>query len=97
MNFLINQKITNCNCYETDNLNKIVINQNDLTVIQLNISSLDLHIDKLKLFLGLFETKFDIICISEGRITKSNSLTTNINIPGYNFEHTPTESKQVGH
>ena len=97
MNFLINQKIPNCNCYETDNLNKIVINQNDLTVIQLNISSLDLHIDNLKLFLSLFKTKFDIICISESRITKSNSLTTNINIPGYNFEHTPTESKQVGH
>ena len=33
---------------------------------------------------------------SEGRITKNNSLTTNINIPGYNFEHTPTESKAGG-
>ena len=61
--------------------------------IHLNISSLTLHIDKLKLFLSLIKTKFDIICISESRITKNNSLTTNINIPGYNFEHTPTESK----
>ena len=62
-----------------------MINQNDLTVIHLNISSLALHIDKLKLF--------DIICISQSRITKNNSLTTNVNIPGCNFEHTPTESK----
>ena len=34
--------------------------------------------------------------ISESRITKSNTLTTNINIPGYNIEHTPTESKAGG-
>ena len=85
-----------CDYYDVDDFNKIVINQSDLTVIRLNISSLALHIDKLKLFLSLIKTKFDIICISESRITKNNSLTTNINIPGYNFEHTPTESKAGG-
>ena len=85
-----------CDYYDIDDLNKIVINQSDLTVIHLNILSLALHIDKLKLFLSLIKTKFDIICISESRITKNNSLTTNINIPDYNFEHTPTESKEGG-
>ena len=69
-----------------------MINQSDLAFIHLNISSLALHIDKLKLFLSLIKSKFDIICISESRITKNNSLTTNVNI-GYNFQHTPTESK----
>ena len=73
-----------------------MINQGDLTIIHLNIFPLALHIDQLKLFLSLIKTKFDIICISESRITKSNSLTTNINIPGYNFEHTPTEFKTSG-
>ena len=34
-----------CDYYDVDNLNKIVISQNDLTVIHLNISSLALHID----------------------------------------------------
>ena len=85
-----------CDYYDVDDLNKIVINQSDVTVIHLIILSLALHIDKLKLFLSLIKTKFDIICISESRITKNNSLTTNINIPGYNFEHTPTESKADG-
>ena len=66
------------------------------TVIHLNISSLALHIDKLELFLSLIKTKFDTICILESKITKNNSLTANINIPGYNFEHTPTESKAGG-
>ena len=82
-----------CDYFDVDDFNKIVINQSDLTAIHLNISSQALHIDKLKLFHSLIKTKFDIICISESRITKNNSLTTNINIPGYNFEHTPTESK----
>ena len=67
-----------CNYYDTDDLNRIVINESDLTVIHLNISSQALHIDKLKLFFSLIKTKFDIICISESRITKNNSLTTNL-------------------
>ena len=61
-----------------------------------NICSIAPHIEKLKLFVSLIKTKFDIICISESRITKNNSLTTNVNIPGYNFEHTLTKSKAGG-
>ena len=63
-----------CDYYDIDDFNKIVINHSDLTVIHLNISSLALHIDKLKLFISLIKTKFDIICISESRITKNNSF-----------------------
>ena len=85
-----------CDYYHVDDLNKIVINQSDLTVIHLNISSLVLNIDKLKLFLNLIKTKFDKMYISESRIIKNNSLTTNINISGYIFEHAPTESKPYG-
>ena len=89
------EKSISCDYYDVDNLSKIVINQSDITVMHLNISSLALHIDKLKLFLSLIK-KFDVICISESRVTKNNSLTTNINIPGYNFKHTLTESKTGG-
>ena len=53
-----------CDYYDVDDFNKIVINQSDFTVISLNISSLALQIDKLKLFLSLIKTNFDIICIS---------------------------------
>ena len=70
------ENFISCDYYDADDLNKIVINQSDLTVIYLNISSLALHINKLKLFLSLIKNKFDIICISESRITKNNSLTT---------------------
>ena len=65
LNQLFEQKegSTSCDCCDVDDINKIVISQNDLTVIYLNISSLALHIDKLKLFLSLIKTKFDIICM----------------------------------
>ena len=89
------EKSISCDYYDVDNLSKIAINQSDITVMHINISSLALHIDKLKLFLSLIK-KFDIICISESRVTKKNSLTTIINIPGYNFKHTLTESKTGG-
>ena len=57
--------------YDVDGLNKIVINQSDLTVIHLNISYLALYNGKIKLFLSLIKTKFDIICLSESKITKT--------------------------
>ena len=90
------ENLTSCDYYDVNDISKLRINENDLSVIHLNISSLPLHINELKLFLSFFKVKFDIISISESRITKSNTLTTNIDILGYNIEHTPTESKAGG-
>ena len=58
--------------------------------------SLSSHINELVTFLNLLETKFDIICITESRLSQKNPLTSNINIPGYNIEHTPTEASAGG-
>ena len=52
-----------CDYYNVDNLNKIVISQSDLTVIQLNISSLALHINKLNLFLRPLLVESSVIVI----------------------------------
>ena len=38
------------------------------------------------------KTKFDIIAISETRITKQVSLLNNLNLNNYSFEFTPTET-----
>ena len=81
MTFLICLKI--CDCYNVNDISKLRINEIDLSAIHLNISSLPLHINELKLFLIFFKYKFDIISISESRITKSNTLATNIDIPGF--------------
>ena len=82
--------------YDIHDPNEIQIHQHDLSIIHLNISSLASHIHELKLFLSLLKVSFDIICISESRISKHNLPTININITGYNIEHTPTESKAGG-
>ena len=85
-----------CNYYNVNDLNKIQTDQQDLSISHLNILSLASHIHEQKLLLSLLKVTFDIICISESRISKHNLPTININIPGYNIEHTPNESKTGG-
>ena len=92
----LSENLTSCDYYNIYGISKLRINENDLSVIQINISSLPLHINELKLFLSFWKVKSDIISIPENRITKSNTLTTNIDIPGYNIEHTPTEFRAGG-
>ena len=67
-----------------------IIEQKGLSIIHLNISSS--YINDLKNFLNLINQKIDIICISESRISRKNTQTTNIDLPGYNIEQTTTES-----
>ena len=54
------------------------------------------HPSLLKLLLSSLNLNFDITCILESRITKSNLPTSNIHIPGYNIEQIPTESSAGG-
>ena len=56
--------------YDISDFKKLKINkQQDLSILHLNISSISAHIDDLKTFLNHFNHKFDIICISESRIS----------------------------
>ena len=75
---------------------KTKIKEQDFSLLHLNISSLPAHVNELKTLLSQVDTKFDIIYISESRISMKNSLTTNIDIPGYNTEQPPTESSAGG-
>ena len=84
-----------CDYYTPYELNKIKVKQ-DLSVLHLNISSLSAHIDDLKNFLSELSIKFDIICISESRLSQKNLQTTNINLTGCNIEQTPRESSAGG-
>ena len=77
------ENLTSCDYYDyydVNDISKLRSNENDLSVIHQNISSLPLHINELKPFLSFFKVKFDIISISESRITKSYTLTTNIDV-----------------
>ena len=75
---------------------KIKIKQQDFSLLHLNISSLSCYINDLVNFLALLNSKFDVICIPETRLFHKNPLTTNIELPCYNIEQTPSESSAGG-
>ena len=66
-------------------------------MFHVNMASLNKHIDDLRLIISLLEYKFDIIGISEHKITKGEVPTANVDIPGYQtFVYEPTESSHGG-
>ena len=82
-----------CDYYDISDFKKLKINkQQDLSILHLNISSISAHIDDLRTFLNLAQHKFDIICVSESRISVKHSQANNIDLPGFNMEQTSTES-----
>ena len=48
--------------------------------------------DDLQHFLSCTNKNFDIIAVTETRITKNVSITNNVNIKNYSIEFNPTES-----
>ena len=70
--------------------------KDNFSILHINIVSLQAHIDDLKELIRLLEHSFDIIGISETKLKKDINHTTNIEMDGYNFEHTPTETNFGG-
>ena len=66
--------------------------KNGFSILHINIVSLSAHIDELKTLLSFLDHPFDVIGISETKISEHREITTNISIDGYVFEHTPTET-----
>ena len=58
-----------CDYYTPYELNKIKVKQEGLSVLHLSIFSLSARIDDLKNFLSELRIKFDIICISQSRLS----------------------------
>ena len=64
--------------------------------MHLNISSLPYHHLELYNLISDMKIKPKIIGISESRLQKSKQHITNISLPNYVYEHTPTESSKGG-
>ena len=62
----------------------------------INARSLNKNFDDLQHLLICTERNFDIIAISETRITKQVSLLNNLNLNNYSFEFTPIETSAGG-
>ena len=63
-----------------------------LSLFHINAYSLNKHFDDLQHLLNCTKICFDIIAISEPRVTKQDSLLNNLNLNSYSFEFTPTET-----
>ena len=63
-----------------------------LSLSHINACSLSKNFGDLEHLLKCANKLFDIVAVSETRITRNTSLTFNTNLQNYSFESTPTES-----
>ena len=93
------ENVVNCKYYEIEEMSKIAtdfVSSSSLNLFHLNISSLSKHIDSLEHLLSAIDIKFDVIAISETRLTTNNVLAHNIDLDNYSLELCPTESSAYG-
>ena len=85
--------------YTPDEFNNALKNLNmasQFFSMHLNISSLSYHHLELYNLISSLKIKPNIIGISETRLQKGKQPITNISLPNYVYEHTPTESGKGG-
>ena len=75
---------------------EILHNNKSLSLFHINAFSLNKNFDDLQHLLNCTKTKFDIIAVSETRLTKQVSLSNNLNLNNYSFEFAPTETSASG-
>ena len=75
---------------------EIAHNNKSLSLFHINACSLNKKFDDLQHLLSCTKKNFDIIAMSETRITKQVSLLNNLSLNNYSFEFTPTETSAGG-
>ena len=92
------EKIASSKYYDIDEMHNIEIphKNKSLSLFHINACSLNKNFDDLQHLLSCTKKNFDIIAISETRITKQVSLLNNLNLNNYSFEFTPTETLAGG-
>ena len=75
---------------------KIPHKNKPLSLFHINACSLNKKFHDLQHLLSSTKKVFDIIAVSETRITKQASLLNNLNLNHYSFEFTPTETSAGG-
>ena len=92
------EKIALSKYYDIDEMHNIEIPQkiNSLSLFHINTCSFNKSFDDLQHLLSCTQKNFDIIVISETKITKNISLLNNLNLSNYSFEFTPAETSAGG-
>ena len=88
------EKICSSKYYDIEEMGNIEIPHKNklLSLFHINACSFD----DLQHLLSCTKTKFDIIAISETRITRQVSLLNNLNLNSHSFEFTTTETSAGG-
>ena len=92
------ENIINSNYYDIDQLQtlKEFTYKSFLSLFHLNTCSLSKNIDDFEHLIQSRKTDFDIIAVSESRITKNKLPPIDISIPNYSYEFCPTEPSAGG-
>ena len=88
-----------CQYYSTDDFRKQKFKpEKSFSIFHINIHSIDLHIEELRVALQLLDFKFDFICISESKINYDQPQSKfDISLDGYQDPlSTPTEATKGG-
>ena len=88
------EKIASSKYYDIDEMHNFEIPHKNkpLSLFHINACSLSKNFDDLQHLLSCTKNIFDIIAVSETRITKNVSLLNNLNLNNYYFEFTSTDT-----
>ena len=88
------ENVVNSKYYDIDQIQTLKYSDKhkSLALFHINACSLNKNFDDLDHLLTCKNKVFDTLAVSEARITKETSLTTNINLKKYAIEFIPTES-----
>ena len=85
-----NEQHINCNYYDINEFTKAKFEfHKSFSIFHINIHSIQLHFEELKLILNMLNSKFDILAITESKIQKNIDPVTDITIEGY---HKPVDT-----
>ena len=92
------ENISSSKYYDIDEMHNVEIpNKNkSLSLFHINACSLHKKFDDLQHLLSCTKNNFDMIGVTETRITKQVSLLNNLNLNNYSYEFAPTETTAVG-
>ena len=92
------EKVCSSKYYDIEEMHNIKISHKNksLSLFHINACSLNKNFDDFQHLLNCTKFFFDIIAVSETRITKQVSLLNNLNLNNYSFEFTPTETSADG-
>ena len=91
------ENVVNSRYFDIDEIQALKLyNKKTPSFFHINACSLNKNCDDLEYLIKYTNKLFDTIAVSETRISKKTSLTSNINIKNYYFESTTTESSAGG-